>query len=148
MKIGLISCCKVKQNKRCKAKDMYVSPWFKKGMEYLSYRCDKIYIMSARYGLLPTESIITPYNQTLLKMNKKERKLWSKNLLEDIKRECDIKNDTFIIVARGKYTEYICQKLVHFENVFDNIPISSSHGNISQMHWLNVWNNEFKKNKL
>lgn len=102
MIIGLISCCKLKNTSKCKAKDMYISPWFKKGYEYLSNRCDKIYIMSAKYGLLSTETIISPYQQTLLKMNKHQRKRWSYELLQDLKKTTDLFNDTFIILGGGK----------------------------------------------
>ena len=37
--IGLISCVKSKANKRCEAKDMYISPLFKYMYAYVKKRC-------------------------------------------------------------------------------------------------------------
>lgn len=65
MKIALISCSKTKTKKAGKAKDVYIGKLFK-GYYYLAKReCDKIYILSAKYGLLEENDIIDPYNQTL-----------------------------------------------------------------------------------
>lgn len=143
-KIGLISCVKSKKEIGCKAKDMYISPWFRKGYEYLSYRCDVIYIMSAKYGLLSSDTFILPYNESLLKMNKRKRMIWSYKMIKSLERKTDLKNDYFIILGGKKYIEYICQKIPNFELPFEKIPTPPPHGNIVQMHWLNVWNNELK----
>ena len=145
MIIGLISCVNKKKDTRCKAKEMYISPWFKKGYEYLSYRCDKIFIMSAKYGLLSPETYITPYNQTLLKMSKEERKKWSYEILKELKRNTNFQNDRFVILGGVKYTEYICQKIPHYE-----IPLQAmegGHGILCQLHHLNKWNKEYKSKK-
>ena len=72
--IGLISCVKSKQDKICEAKDMYKSVLFRYMYAYAKKRCQKVYILSAKYGLLAENALIAPYNTTLNAMNEKERK--------------------------------------------------------------------------
>ena len=61
--IGLISCVK---SKPCAAKDMYISPLFRYMYSYAKKRCSKVYILSAKYGLIPENAPIAPYNKHLI----------------------------------------------------------------------------------
>ena len=73
-KIVLISCGSKKMNKRTKAKDMYQSPLFKHSLEYaLKLNPDKIFILSALYGLLDLETEIEPYDVTISNVSKQNR---------------------------------------------------------------------------
>ena len=72
-RVVLIACCSKKQNIRCKAKDMYISPLFKYSYKYASQlKPDYIFILSAKYGLINVDDIIEPYNETLNKKSKKK----------------------------------------------------------------------------
>lgn len=142
MNIGLIACVHTKQDHPCMAKDMYISPFFKKGYEYLSHRCDKIFIMSAKYGLLKSETVIAPYNQTLRNMDKRERMKWSHELLRDLTKYTDFENDQFIVIGGMKYIEFISRKIPHCITPLQDIP--GEHGLGIGMHWLDKWNNEYK----
>lgn len=52
------------------AKDMYVSDLFKKSLEYARrLNPAKIYILSAKYGLLELDDMIEPYEITLNEMS-------------------------------------------------------------------------------
>ena len=79
--IGLISCVKSKANRRCEAKDMYVSPLFKYMYAYAKKRCKEVYILSAKYGLLSENTPIAPYNVTLNSMSERQKKEWAKNIM-------------------------------------------------------------------
>jgi len=66
MKITLISCTKSKRNYPCQAKDMYSpSSLFKYSYEYAKQVADKVYILSAQYGLLDENASIVTYERTL-----------------------------------------------------------------------------------
>jgi len=53
-KIILIQCSKKKLIKPAKAKDLYISPLFKKSLAYaFMLNPDKIFILSAKHNLLP-----------------------------------------------------------------------------------------------
>lgn len=114
-KIALISCVKRKSNKPCKAKDMYISQLFKNSYLFAKENAEKVYILSAKYGLLQEDDIISPYEQTLKDMNIQARKIWSYKVLKKLEKLCDIENDNFLILAGEKYREFICQKIKHYD---------------------------------
>ena len=142
MTIGLIACVHTKQERPCMAKDMYISPFFRKGYEYLSYRCDRIFIMSAKYGLLKSDTIIAPYNKTLKDMDRRERMKWSFELLRDLAKYTDLENDQFILMGGVKYIEFISKKIPHCVTPLQDIPGERGIGIC--MHWLDKWNDEYK----
>jgi hypothetical protein len=64
IKIGILSCGKKKRLTGLhKAKDLYISPYFKLSYQYLKYiiKVDKVYIISAKYGIIDENHIINHY---------------------------------------------------------------------------------------
>ena len=135
MKIALIGCVKLKNNYKCKARDMYISPLFIKSLAYVEKKIkpDKIYILSAKYELLPENKVIEPYEKTLNKMKSAERKIWANNVIEQLKKESNLEKDTFYVLAGSKYIENIKP---HIKNCID-----AMHG-LSQGRRLQFLNNE------
>ena len=85
-KIVLISCASKKSNKKEKAKELYTSPFFKYNLKYAkSLSPNKIFILSAKYGLLDLEQKIEPYEKTLNKLPKKQLEHWSKKVINQLK---------------------------------------------------------------
>jgi len=115
-KIILISCVSKKLNLKSKAKDIYVSSLFKKSLEYAELQNpDKIFILSAKYGLLKLNKKIEPYNQTLNLMTNYEKKSWSELVLKQLKKETNIKKDKFIFLAWDSYRKFIIPSLNDIE---------------------------------
>ena len=56
---------------------MYISDLFKKSLAYAKKHADKVFILSAKYGLLTLDEIIYPYEKTLNKMSEYEKKRWA-----------------------------------------------------------------------
>jgi len=82
VKIVLISCVSKKINHISKAKDLYISPLFKKNLAYAkSLNPDKTYILSAKYGLISLNDSIEPYDKTLNNMKIDEKKEWAEGVL-------------------------------------------------------------------
>ena len=105
-KIVLISCVKQKLSSKAKARNLYISDLFKKSLKYAEMQNpDKIYILSAKYGLLKLDRIIEPYEKTLNKMPVKERNEWAANVLKQLRSISDLKKDEFIILAGDKYRQ-------------------------------------------
>ncbi|MFH1307944.1 MAG: DUF6884 domain-containing protein [archaeon] len=116
MKIVLIACASRKYSTKAKAKNLYISPLFKLGMKYAhTLNPDKIFILSAKYGLLNPETEIEPYNLTLNKMPKIQREIWAKEVLGKLGEESNIKNDEFIFLAGQRYREYLIPHLTDYE---------------------------------
>ena len=72
MNIAFISCVKNKLQGEHKAKDLYVSDFFKKSINYCLTTHDKVCILSAKYGLLELDTIIKDYDMTLNDFSKSE----------------------------------------------------------------------------
>lgn len=97
--IGLISCVKTKKTVKSEAKDMYISPLFKYMYIYAKHRCKEVYILSAKYGLLPENAVISPYNKTLNNMPESKKKEWADKVMIQIKKKYDINNTLFLFLG-------------------------------------------------
>jgi len=130
--IALISCVSKKCSFRTRAKDMYTSPLFVKSLKYVNdiLKPNKIYILSAKYGLLELNKEIEPYNETLNNKNKQEKREWAKNVLEQLKNKCDIKKDMFIFLAGKNYYENLIAELNNKNILMEKLPIGK------RMQWL------------
>jgi hypothetical protein len=111
-KIVLISCAKKKLFQRSKAKDLYVSTLFKYNLQYAkSLKPDKIFILSAKYGLLDLEQEIEPYDKTLNKMTSREVEEWSNGVISQLNNKVDLKKDEFIFLAGNNYRKYLVPQI-------------------------------------
>lgn len=84
--IVFIGCGASKMKNACKAKNMYVGNYFRLCLAYAQTFTtqDNIYILSAKYGVLPLEKVIEPYNRTLNKMNKQEKQDWKDMVIKQL----------------------------------------------------------------
>jgi hypothetical protein len=115
-KIVLVSCVKSKLNHPAKAKDLYTSTLFHSNLEYAHLlKPDAIYILSAKFGLLDLDQIISPYEMTLNTMTVIEKKAWSKRVLDSLFQKTDLKSDLFIFLAGMNYRKYLLPELKHYE---------------------------------
>ena len=96
-RICLVACVSLKDTSKMRAGDIYLSPLFKKAKEYAINNCDRWYILSAKYGLIPPDAIIKPYEKTLNKMrnldlkNQEQIKALAHSIVQKILHEPTIK---------------------------------------------------------
>lgn len=124
----LISCVSLKQKKPCIAREMYVSPLFKKSLIYAQRTGLPIYILSAKYGLIPEDKIITPYDLTLNTMSKKELMAWALMVSDQIKNM--IGGGALLVLAGSRYlsfTQLIDNKII---DPMNKLPIGK------RLQWL------------
>ena len=108
IRIVLISCVSVKLPHRALVKDLYISPLFKLNMKYAKkLQPDKIFVLSALYGLLDLEQDIEPYEKTLNKMGVVESREWAARVLSQINEVCEINETEFTFLAGEKYRKYL-----------------------------------------
>jgi len=120
----LISCVSKKLQHRAKAKDMYISSWFKKSMNYAkTLGPDEIFILSAKYGLLELEQEIEPYNKTLRSMNSLERKTWASKVLNELSKVVNLKRDEIIFLAGKYYRQYLIPYITHYKIPLEKLGI-------------------------
>ena len=136
--IALISCVSKKCQYKTKAQNMYISPLFLKSLKYVNHilKPTKTFILSAKYGLLETDKEIEPYNETLNDKNQNEKLAWANNVMNQLRKECDIKNDKFIFLAGKAYYEKLIFHLPNNEILMQNLPIGK------RLQWLKEKLNE------
>ena len=124
MQVVLISCVSKKQNVPASAKDMYISTLFKGAYNYArKLGADKIFILSAKYGLLEENEIIEPYNETLNTKPVAEIKKWAAEVLESLEEKCDLEKDDFIFLAGEKYRRYLVDGISNYSVPLRGLPI-------------------------
>lgn len=90
---------------------MYISDLFKKSLAYAkSLNPSKIYILSAKYGLLKLDDIIFPYEQTLNAMTEKEQKIWAYKVIKQCEQEGINFAEKTIFLCGKNYRKYVMQK--------------------------------------
>lgn len=143
IKIALISCAKEKRNYPCAAHDLYsASTLFSASYKYAKSRADKIFILSAKYGLVPENMTITPYNQTLKEINRKQQLDWARMVIKSLHKECDIESDEFMILAGRVYYQDLIQALPHYY-----LPLGSLRMG-ERISWLNKANSCIDTNPI
>lgn len=109
-RIAFISCVKTKKNHKCKAGDLYISDLFKKSKEYCLKKYDKVYILSAKYGLLDLNEEIEPYELTLNNMSISEQKKWAYKVYKQIESKIGLEYEFYFFCGKN-YRKYLLPKL-------------------------------------
>jgi cytoplasmic iron level regulating protein YaaA (DUF328/UPF0246 family) len=122
--IILIGCGKKKRDYICKAEDLYISFYFKNKLAFAkSLKPDSIFILSAKYGLVPLNMEIAPYDLTLNKYSEDELREWSANTLQQLRIKTDLEKDKFIFLAGKKYQKHLLPKIRNYENPLEGLGI-------------------------
>ena len=123
-KIVLISCVSKKRPYKSKARDLYISPLFKKNLQFaLKLQPDQIFILSAKYGLVSLDEEIEPYDLTLNTMSAAEVKNWAEGVLCKLTSHADLQQDQFIFLAGSKYRKHLVGQLAYSEIPFQGLTI-------------------------
>lgn len=68
---------------------------------------DRIFILSAKHGLVCLDDEIDPYDETLNTKTSKEIKYWATQVLDSLKGEISLERDEVIFLAGDKYRKYL-----------------------------------------
>ncbi len=114
--IVLVSCVSKKLSHKAKARDLYISPLFRMNLQYAQqFSSQKVFVLSAKYGLVQLDEEIEPYDITLNKMSARERKNWAVRVVSQLQKQCDLENDHFVILAGQKYRQSLLPQLKSYE---------------------------------
>ncbi|MBC6429143.1 MAG: hypothetical protein GDA55_07970 [Cellvibrionales bacterium] len=131
LRIFLIACAAKKKPTACPADRLYDSPLFQKSLAYARRKAaDKIYILSAKHGLLKTQAKIAPYNLTLNQMPLHARRKWANKVAIQLQNETNLQEDLFTFLAGQKYRENLEPLMAHVETPLAGMPIGK------QLQWL------------
>lgn len=111
--IVLVGCSKLKLTERRLAREIYMpSTFFRLCRAYAEQEGDEWYILSAKYGLVFPEQIISPYDQTLTRMFHRARYEWAMSIFTQIKKRLLQPSDEKIIILAGaRYRENLAGML-------------------------------------
>lgn len=130
-KVVLISCVSKKRSEKSKAKDLYTSPLFKYNLRYAqSMHPDKIFILSAEYGLLDLDQEVAPYNKTLNNMSSNEIKIWAEEVLLKLKSRIEISKDEVVFLAGERYRKFLIPHIARYSVPMKGLGIGK------QLHYL------------
>ena len=111
---------------------MYISQLFRLSLQYAQRLSpSQIFILSAKYGLVPLDDEIEPYDVTLNRMSIKDRKAWATKVLAQLVEHSNIHQDHFFILAGQKYRQYLLPNLKSYEIPMLGFPIGK------QLQFLN-----------
>ena len=103
-RIVLISCVSQKLAHPAVPARLYVSAWFRHALRYAqSLKPDKIFVLSAKYGLVAEDDIIQPYDETLNRKGRQEIRVWGRMVLEQLRMKVDLDADEFVFLAGERY---------------------------------------------
>lgn len=115
-RIVLLSCASKKALQKTKARELYQSTLFKYGLRYAeSLKPDKIFILSAKYGLVGLNEEIEPYDKTLVTMPVKEVKEWADKVRNQLSQVADLKKDEFVFLAGINYRKYLIPFIANYK---------------------------------
>jgi hypothetical protein len=122
--VVLISCVSKKLPHRAKAKDLYISPLFRMNLAYArQFVPEKVFILSAKYGLVALDEEIEPYDVTLNRMSAKERRSWAAKVVAQLQKTCDLDRDHFVVLAGKKDRQHLLPHLKSYDVPFEGVPI-------------------------
>lgn len=129
--VVLVACVKSKRDRPCCADEMYISDLFQKSMAYArALKPARIFILSAKYGLLSLGDVIAPYELTLKTMKAAARKEWAQSVLDALRQKCDLDADRFVFLAGMPYRKYLEPHLRHHAAPMKGLPFGK------QLQWL------------
>lgn len=131
-KVFLVSCVKTKLRHAAPAKDLYISPLFKKSREYVELFNTDWFILSAKHGLLYPDTIIEYYDKPL---TDDEQYKWAEWVKSQMKNNLPVDADEIIILASENYYKNL---LTYLEENYKKVSIlmRDISGYCKRVEWL------------
>ena len=105
-RIYLVSCVAQKTPYPAPARDLYVSPLFRKARAYVLKSGSPWFILSAEHGLVHPDDVLAPYEKTLNNMRVAERRTWAEKVQSQMEQAL-LDADEVIILAGTRYREHL-----------------------------------------
>lgn len=132
--ICLIACVKKKLACAAPAKDLYVSTLFRFTYAYAqSFEPVAMYVLSAKYGLVPVDERIEPYELTLNNMRTEEIRAWAARVLTQLRKVSDLRRDHFVILAGDKYRKFLVSEMRSFAIPLEGLPFGKQLGHLKRL---------------
>lgn len=116
-RIVLISETNKRLKAKAKAMDFYRDGKFQMYLRYAkeNLNVDKIFVLSIKYGLVPTDFEIEPYTETLKDKSLTEIRFWANEIIKQLRKESDLKNDLVFLFIKEEYRKYFINQIKNYE---------------------------------
>lgn len=132
--IGLVADSKKQLAIRALAQNLFTAPLYKRSRAYAMARCERWYIISARYGLVEPDRLIDPYEMTLDTMTEMERFKWAELVISLLSRQRLSINDTLVLLGGSAY-QSILMPVIQARSYKVSTPLKGLNA-IQQLDWL------------
>nr|WP_235955196.1 DUF6884 domain-containing protein [Sphingobium psychrophilum] len=99
--VYLVACVAAKLDHAAEARELYISPWFRKARAYAEHTGSPWLILSAKHGLIDPGTVIEPYDATLGAMDAPARCLWGARVLDELARVVDVVAPLIVLAGRS-----------------------------------------------
>jgi hypothetical protein len=99
--VYLVACVAAKLDHAAEARELYISPWFRKARAYVEHTGSPWLILSAKHGLIDPGTVIEPYDATLGAMDAPARYLWGARVLDELARVVDVAAPLIVLAGRS-----------------------------------------------
>ena len=108
LRIGLVSCSKTKLDRPAPARDLYTSDLFRLGLAVAEATCHRVFVLSAKHGLLGLDDRVEPYDVELPR-DELEVRSWGVQVLEKLVSTLAPENDEvplrLVFFAGARYVD-------------------------------------------
>jgi hypothetical protein len=101
--IALIACTKSKAGAALPAALLYQSPLFRKSLLYALSNTDRIFILSAKHGVLQMDEVVEPYELSIKDLDTTQRANWISKVTTRLTKLI-VASDTVHLLAGLEYT--------------------------------------------
>lgn len=133
--VTFVSCVATKLSEPAPARDLYTSPWFRKARLYAERSAAPWFVLSAAYGLVSPDQVISPYDETLNHMPVVSRRRWSESVLAALAVTAPAM-EVAILLAGRRYREFL-QGGLENRSVEVDVPMRGM-GIGKQLAWLSM----------
>jgi len=105
-RIYLVACVKGKLPRPAPARDLYISPWFRKARQYVELSGAPWFILSDEHGLVHPDTELAPYEKDIKGMPAADRRAWAGRVQEQMETALPPAGEVVILAGR-RYREYI-----------------------------------------
>ncbi len=107
--VVLVACAKQKRSSPAPARDLYVSPWFRKARAWAERSGHPWFIVSALHGLLAPEQVTAPYERVLSEYDKAGRLRWASGVAGQLLPRLVATGATVTLLAGSLYAVPLIQ---------------------------------------
>jgi hypothetical protein len=104
--IAIVGCGKSKLGRAAPARDLYTGQLFVKSLLYAERRCERVWIASAKGGLLRLDQVLEPYDDTLTSRPAAARWGWGRLVWDQLRQQHQGEQE-LLLLAGALYAEPI-----------------------------------------